>query len=197
MATSLISTGVQFPDNSIQTTAASAIGLVLVATTTATPNSSTMAIESGFTTTYANYVLIFNVACEENQGTITVEIAMGGTYQSGMQYVSQRIGSNETTFLTSSTSTSTMVLTSDLGGSVSGTKAGTIVMYFANATSTTNTKTWSWQGSAPANLNPPGQCVINGGGGIDSTAAISGVRVSCFSRLIRNGTMRLYAYANS
>lgn len=197
MATSLVSTGVQFPDNSIQTTAAGASGLVLVASVTATTNSSTMAIESGFTSTYANYMLVVSVSCQEAQGTITMEVAMGGTYQNGLQYISQRLGTNEVTFYTGSTFTQEMIITSDLGGSESGTKTGMVVVDFPNATVTGRTKNWAWQGAAPANLSPPGQCSLNGGGGTSDTRAITGVRISCPSRLIRAGTMRLYAYANS
>lgn len=58
MPTSLVSTGVQFPDNSIQTTAATAGGLNLVTTVTGTAASSIL-VNSGFTTTYDYYDLIF------------------------------------------------------------------------------------------------------------------------------------------
>jgi len=171
--------------------------LVLVATTTATPGASTMAITSGFSSTYENYLLLFSVACQENQGTITVEVQVGGSYSTSIGYFNRRDSSNNTTEVTNQASASTINMCSDLGGSSDGSKAGTIAMTFINATSTTNFKTFSWQGSAPANLSPPGAAQINGGGGINDTAAITGVRVSCPSRFIRNGTMRLYAYANS
>ena len=87
-------------------------------------------------------------------------------------------------------------MSSDLGGTTGGTRVGTIAMTFINATNTTNFKTFHFQGAGQANLTPPGAYQINGGGAIETTSAITGVRISCPSRVIRNGTMRLYGFSN-
>jgi hypothetical protein len=57
MAVSLVSTGVQFPDATIQTTAVSPAGVVLISNTTAT-NSAT--VDLTFTGSYTNYQLIMS-----------------------------------------------------------------------------------------------------------------------------------------
>ena len=57
MAVSLVSTGVQFPDATIQTTAVSPAGVVLISNTTAT-NSAT--VDLTFTGSYTNYLLVMS-----------------------------------------------------------------------------------------------------------------------------------------
>jgi len=180
-------------------TTPSAGALIFVGSTVATPGASTMALTSGFSSTYANYLLLFNIACQEFQGSISVEIALNGTYDTSIGYFNRRDSSDGSTEVTRNVyAASSINMCSDLGGSSDGSKAGTIAMTLINATSTTNYKTFSWQGSAPANSNSVGASQINGGGGIlDDISAVSGIRISCSGRVIRNGNMRLYAFANS
>ena len=58
MPTSLVSTGVQFPDSTIQTTAAGASTMTLVATATST--SGTTLTFTGLTSSYKKYIIYFN-----------------------------------------------------------------------------------------------------------------------------------------
>lgn len=58
MAVSLVSTGVQFPDSSIQTTAATAGSMTLISTATST--SGTTVSFTGLTTTYKKYQIVYN-----------------------------------------------------------------------------------------------------------------------------------------
>lgn len=58
MAVSLVSTGVQFPDSTIQTTAAGASGLTLISTTTSAGGANTFDITTGFSSTYDDYIII-------------------------------------------------------------------------------------------------------------------------------------------
>jgi len=58
MAVSLVSTGIQFPDASIQTTAAGASVLTLISTTTST--SGTSVSFTGLTSSYRAYEIVFN-----------------------------------------------------------------------------------------------------------------------------------------
>jgi hypothetical protein len=57
MPTSLVSTGVQFPDNSIQTTAAGASGVVLLQTVSTTSAST---VDLTFSGSYSNYEVIYS-----------------------------------------------------------------------------------------------------------------------------------------
>jgi hypothetical protein len=57
MPTSLVSTGVQFPDSTIQTTAAGASAIAVVQTVTANNTSGTLSLPSCFTSTYTRYIV--------------------------------------------------------------------------------------------------------------------------------------------
>jgi hypothetical protein len=61
MATSLVSTGVQFPDATIQTTAAGASPMVLLTTTTASGATSYNLFTSSFSNTYTQYKIIYTI----------------------------------------------------------------------------------------------------------------------------------------
>lgn len=61
MAVSLVSTGVQFPDSTIQTTAASASPMVLLTTTTASGATSYDLFTSSFSNTYTQYLMTYQI----------------------------------------------------------------------------------------------------------------------------------------
>lgn len=61
MAVSLVSTGVQFPDSTIQTTAASASPMVLLTTTTASGATSYNLFTSSFSNTYTQYKILYTI----------------------------------------------------------------------------------------------------------------------------------------
>ena len=67
MATSLVSTGVQFPDSTIQTTAASASPITLISSATST--SGTTLTFTGLTTSYRYYVFSFTNLKNDNTPT--------------------------------------------------------------------------------------------------------------------------------
>jgi hypothetical protein len=81
MPTSLISTGVQFPDSTIQTTAATAgaaPGLVLISTTA--PTAATTVGFNTFSGTYDNYLIVFNnfnIASGTNE--LRMQVLIGGS----------------------------------------------------------------------------------------------------------------------
>lgn len=107
MPTSLVSTGVQFPDSSIQTTAATALpspgtsgnvltsngsawtsaapptNTVLLSTVTAS-NSATVDVETTFNSTYDRYLLVITKLQVGNTSTtapLCARLKIGGTYQ--------------------------------------------------------------------------------------------------------------------
>ena len=85
MATTLNASGVLFPDSTTQTTAASAPGMVLVQTVTA---SSSATIEvTGFSSTYDNYVLVITDLRAVTAGTfLRSQLKLGGSYRTGAFY---------------------------------------------------------------------------------------------------------------
>lgn len=90
MAVTLVSTGVQFPDSSIQTTAATAGTMTLISTTTST--SGTTVVFTGLTSSYRSYQLVFsNVSSDYNSVTANV-----GTY-----LVAQLSNNNGASYITS------------------------------------------------------------------------------------------------
>lgn len=91
MAVSLISSGVQFPDSTIQTTAATASaapGLILISTTTSAGGASTFDITTGFSSTYDDYLIIGENITLGNRvnAAAYMQIYAGGTLQTGFNY---------------------------------------------------------------------------------------------------------------
>jgi hypothetical protein len=88
MAVTLSSTGVTFPDATIQTTAATASaapGMVLVQTVTAS-SSATLEV-TGFSSTYDNYVLKVTGFRAGTAGTyMKSQLKLGGSYRTGAFY---------------------------------------------------------------------------------------------------------------
>lgn len=87
MAVSLVSTGVQFPDSTIQTTAASGSSWVYLSSVTAN-NSATIDVENAFDSTYSTYVIIVSdFAATTSNININVRLKINGTYAtSGYRY---------------------------------------------------------------------------------------------------------------
>jgi hypothetical protein len=85
MAVSLVSTGVQFPDSTIQTTASGASGLNLVTTVTAS-GAANVQIENAMTA-YDRYVITFDgVKSSASPGSLYVRLKVGGGYQGSAYY---------------------------------------------------------------------------------------------------------------
>lgn len=84
MATSLVSTGVQFPDSSIQTTAAGASPITLITTTTASAASEVAF--TGLSSTYVKYIIeLTNVSSSVNNTNLYIRTSTnnGSSYDSG------------------------------------------------------------------------------------------------------------------
>lgn len=88
MSVSLVSTGVQFPDSTIQTTAAGASGLTLISTTTSAGGSGTFDITTGFSSTYDDYIIIGeNITLGgRSSDTQYLRVYTNGTLQTGYAY---------------------------------------------------------------------------------------------------------------
>ena len=88
MPTSLVSTGVQFPDSTIQTTAASASTVTLVSTATST--SGTTVSFTGLSTTYKKYQVVYNgVRCNASASFATsARLGLRFSTDNGSSYLS-------------------------------------------------------------------------------------------------------------
>jgi len=78
MAVGLVSTGVQFPDSTIQTTAASASALVLV-NSQSLSGASSYTITTGFSSTYDDYFFILTVTPSVSGTDINARLRKGTT----------------------------------------------------------------------------------------------------------------------
>jgi hypothetical protein len=97
MPTSLVSTGVQFPDNSIQTTAVSPAAIAVVQTVTANNTSANVDLPSCFTSTYTRYIIqVSRLVMSNNFVTITILFTNnnGSSYQGITGSFSSQITSN-------------------------------------------------------------------------------------------------------
>lgn len=111
MPTSLVSTGVQFPDSTVQTTAASASGLTLLQTVTGT-SASTIDI-TGFSNTYKNY-RILGINIRNASGSFSTDLRATADLGSGYTALSSRaiLGTSASTVTTTQT-TSYMLISYD------------------------------------------------------------------------------------
>lgn len=83
MPTSLVSTGVQFPDSTIQTTAASPAGLVLISSVT--PTAATT-VSFNFSGSYDNYYISISGVKPNTTQTFKSRVSIGGTLQTSSIY---------------------------------------------------------------------------------------------------------------
>jgi hypothetical protein len=98
MPTSLISTGVQFPDNSIQTTAASAGAMILLQTVTAS-GASTVGF-SGVNSTYSTYIILCTqMSLSVNNVQLNLRHTVGGVPDSTASAYTYANGNMSSTWL--------------------------------------------------------------------------------------------------
>lgn len=190
MATSLVSTGVQFPDNSIQTTAAGASGVVLLSTATATA-ASTLLINSGFTSTYDTYDLVIYGTASNNAAAIRLRYELGGSVISTSTYQFRRFDNSLTGDSADSSSPSTSASVLNVGNSVqSSGESFTVTFRITNPASTTLKKLITWTGaSVRLEVTMNEGVVLN-----QATTALTGIQIFPDGGTI-TATARLYGYA--
>ena len=88
MAVSLVSTGVQFPDSTIQTTAAAggASVLTLISTTVLPGSATTLTITTGISTTYTKYKIVFQGFRGTNDNPPQMRFYAGGSIDTTSNY---------------------------------------------------------------------------------------------------------------
>lgn len=194
MAVSLISTGVQFPDSTIQTTASGASGLNLVTTVTAS-GAATADVENAMTA-YDRYVITFDgVTSSVAPGSLYATLKIGGTYRTdafyywvGGQFYS---GTSSTTYIRAHPGSSMTLVQNQFDTGASNNVSGYI--YLSTPSSATHKRVW-------------GQLAytFQGGGGFRDTvfggqyenipsSTLTGVRFYTDGTI--TGTFRLYGYA--
>lgn len=194
MAVSLVSTGIQFPDSTIQTTAAGGSAMVFITSATAS-NSSTLDIENAMTA-YGMYVIIATGLNMSNTGYLQAQLKISGSYQTGTTYywVTNRAQSPATPQTGSGID---FIRLSDGNSLPSNTSYGMMLtMYLPNPSSSQYKTTSSVLSGFDANLTAID--FYNGAGGFrGSTGALTGVRFFCNNARTFNGVFRLYGIANS
>jgi hypothetical protein len=192
MPTSLISTGVQFPDNSIQTTAAGAAALTFISSTTA---SSSATVSFTGLATYDQFIIALS----------DVKLASGNTFRllfstdNGATYLS-------TSYFFSTTGAITNAGNVNNGGA----SAAQILLNSAQPISATNSISGNVNlfGLPSASVRPMGTsqlCSFDSGNTTISNTAfghataqtINAVRFQANTGNIASGTFRLYGVSNS
>ena len=196
MAVSLVSTGIQFPDSTIQTTAATAgaaPGMVLISSTNATA-SSTISALSAFSSTYDNYLIIGDGLSPASNAILQMRVAVAGSVVTSSY---KWTVSNATSM--DSDSWWNVFYTTLLSSSTNGCS---FAMYLYDVNSTTRYKTMNsvalgyrsssstWQGSTIYG-------VFDNSG---STAALTGIQLGFFStgvNFLAQGNVKIYGFKNS
>lgn len=187
MPTSLVSTGVQFPDSTIQTTAASASGLTLLQTVTGT-SASTIDI-TGFSNTYKNY-RILGINIRNASGSFSTDLRATADLGSGYVALSSRgiLGASSSL---STTQTTSYILISYDTLPVGGSYGSGLVMDITGRTEPSMNLTWIT--SLSNNVSTQGIC-------IGCAQATSGTTIVGLRFYIGNGgntitgTFKLYGY---
>lgn len=213
MATTLNNSGVVFPDNTTQTTAATAgtpSPWVLLSTVTAS-GATTLDVETTFSSTYDYYKIIIPELSQSTGsfGALCIRLKMGGTYQSG--------SNSYNTIYAYFTGGSTVSMSSQYStyGSLAG-YAGTYVGNQGNGKSAVEITVWRpssttafkyidtktiYPGTGGGQSTPNMQesrIVWSGDSyGNDSSSTLTGIRVFEYSGGTITGTARLYGLKNS
>lgn len=200
MAVSLVSTGVQFPDSTIQTTAATGGGSWIYLSTVTASGASTVSVENTFDATYDQYVIVapaFTLSGSPTNTELKMHLKIGGSYpaSSGYMYVSNQ--TNSTTYSgLSSSNNDAIYLSTRLGDSSSFPNAVMdLVIYISKPSTTNRYKTVMWKGNQTFGNNPN---EMSGTGWYSgSTAALTGVRLLFAGGATFSGSFRLYGIKNS
>jgi len=190
--TSLVTTGVQFPDTTIQTTAAQLPAMVYLSTFTAS-SSSTIDVEHAFDSTYSTYVVIVSGVYPSNSAaSFNLRLKIGGTYQTGSTYTGHlgEISNASSGYLGFGYQGYAEMY---LARSCSNDSAKTIsqTIYIPNPSNTSEHKGVYGSGIS---TDTSSSIVTNSIGGkfTNSTSALTGLRFYFSAGTITGGTFRLY-----
>ena len=196
MAVSLISTGVQFPDNSIQTTAAGASAMVLAATATA--SSSSEIVFNNLSSSYRAYMLEYDslYLSTANQNLLmTISTNNGSSYLTANYQ--RALVRNAGTLSGNYSSGDSIFYIGSLGGysgTATNTGSGIIYMFAPNTSgqySQYYMETVTFDNSNT--LEMLAGSMLNSG----STSAVNAVRLKSSSGNIAAGNFRLYGLVNA
>lgn len=174
-------------------------GLTLLSTVTAS-NSTTMDIETTFSSTYDKYLIVVTgLVCQTDGQQLQMLLKIGGTYLTTATYVTfeNRTQTSAATFSGTNNavaSPSTFVSVHSVLGNVGGENAS-FNLYIQNPSSTTLQKLFYFDGAGHTNAGEVRY--IQGIGCNTGTAALTGVRFQMASGNITSGIARLYGFANS
>jgi hypothetical protein len=213
MAVSLVSTGITFPDNTTQTTAATASApspWVLLSTVTGS-SVSTIDVETTFSSTYDYYKIIVPELYQSTSsfGQLYIRLKMGGAYQSGSNAYN--------TIFTYATGSSTVGQSSQyttngnlagyngvyVGNQGNGKSAIEITVWRPSSTTafkyidTTTIFPGTGGGQSTPNMQESRIVWSGDGYGNDSSSTLTGVRIYEGSGGTLTGTARLYGLKNS
>jgi hypothetical protein len=196
MAVSLISTGIEFPDATIQTTAAGPSSLKLLATVDAT-SASYATFDGYFTSTYDNYLVVASDFVDSGGGgTIKAQVAIASTYQTGAFYrTSAIVSSSAATSVTGyaqTTATSIEMVQVNALTDTSG-----FYCYIYAPLSTVGPKVISFNVVGVRFSSNSVQQTQGVGSWGNSTSALSGIRFASSNGTWGTGKFRLYGLANT
>lgn len=189
MPTSLVSTGVQFPDSTIQTTAASASGIVLLESVTV--SAATTATLTSFSTTYRNYlVFCMNLV---NNGFLTSYVVARFDFGSGYTGINTAASMYTSGSSVSAIGGGTPLIlngyagvpnTADYGSTtvmhLVGRGEGNIGIHWSNSTTNSGSSFTTTKGTASA----------------ISATSITGLRFELGNGATFNCTLKLFGYKN-
>jgi hypothetical protein len=182
-----------------QSTAASSGALTLLSTITAS-SSSTVDVETTFSSTYEAYMLVVNGLKPSNNGqTAICRLKIGGSYVTTSNYRYWRFNQltdSATSAQANDNASDSIYLTSAISNDASAPGAH-FIMYIHNPTPTGTTKMIDWKGVVGTYDNSSAFRNTDGFAGNATTGALTGVRIFFPAGTVLSGTFRLYGMANS
>lgn len=193
MPTSLVSTGVQFPDSTIQTTAASASALVLV-NSQSLSGASSYTLTTGISSTYDNYFFTINALTSSSAGSyIAARFQKSGSVQAS-GYINKGIYAYYSSSLSVLGSYSNYIVV--ISNTYNNAPAS-VYGYLLNVNSTTPSYTQGLFMTSIISDNVGGADFVNIGGSHSSNATITGLNFYQASGSNFTGTFKLYGIAKS
>ena len=196
MATSLVSTGVQFPDSSIQTTAAGASGLTFISSQTISSTVASMDFTSGISSTYDSYFVVFSNFQIQNGGRIALRLRQGSTFVTS-GYATYFFSVQNGNVFNANFDTNATFLMSNQSGTPdnAGYSSGYFTLLSANIATARVAAVNGY--SSTAGNNGSSSTIQNFSGGLTSTGVITGFQFLSQSGNLNGGTATLYGMAKA